>query len=87
MDMVASLDGHFLTADPYEIINHRSALSEAAASMFSSIDFMTEVTSGEGTMNIGGFVGINDSENFALTKEELEGTAIPIAAKLVYGDN
>ena len=87
MDMVASMDGHFLTADPYEIINHKTALSEAAASMFSSIDFMTGVTSGEGTMNIGGFVGINDSENFALTKEEFEGTAIPIAAKLVYGDN
>ena len=87
MDMVPSSDGHFLTADPYEIINPKTALSEAATSMFSSIDFMTGVTSGEGTMNIGGFVGINDSENFALTKEEFEGTAIPTAAKLVYGDN
>ena len=34
MDMVSSIDGHFLTADPYDIINHKTALSEAATSMF-----------------------------------------------------
>ena len=87
MAILPSIDGHFLTADPYEIINHKTALSEEAASMLSSIDFMTGVTSGEGALNIGGFVGIHDSENFALTKEEFEGAAIPTAAKLVYGDN
>ena len=87
MDMVPSLDDHFFTAHPYDIINHKTALSDAAISMFSSIDFMTGVTSGEGSMNIGGFVGINDSENFALTKEEFEQTVIPKAARLIYGDN
>ena len=87
MDIVSTLDGHFLTADPYAIVNHKTALSDAAISMFSSIDFMTGVTSGEGSMNIGGSVGIYDSENFALTKEEFEGTAVPTAAKLVYGNN
>ena len=87
MDIVSTLDGHFLTADPYAIVNHKTTLSDAAIGMFSSVDFMTGVTSGEGFMNIGGFVGINDSENFSLTQEEFEGTAISTAAKLVYGDN
>ena len=46
MDIVSTQDGHFLTADPYDIINHKTALSDAATSMFSSSDFMTGVTSG-----------------------------------------
>ena len=87
LDIVSVTDDEFLKSDPYKIINHETVLSAEAKHFFSSIDFMTGITSGEGTMNIHLFAGVHDTENFALTREQFEQDAIPKAAKLMYGDN
>ena len=87
MDLVTVVDGEFLTSNPYNIICHDSELPTDAKDFFSSLDFMTGITSGEGAMNIHPFVGVWNTFDFAPSKEEFERKLVPEAAKIMYGDN
>ena len=87
MDLVTVVDGEFLTSNPYNIISHNSELSSEAKEFFSSLDFMTGITSGEGAMNIHPFVGVWNTFDFAPSKEEFERKLVPEAARIMYGDN
>ena len=87
MDLVTVVDGEFLTSSPYNIISHDSELSSEAKEFFSSLDFMTGITSGEGAMNIHPFVGVWNTFEFAPSREEFEEKLIPEAVKIMYGDN
>ena len=68
------------------MINHETDLSPEANEFFASIDFMTGVNSGEGAMNIHPFAGVYNTFDFALTREQFERSAVPEAAKIMYGD-
>ena len=87
MDLVTTVDGEFLTSNPYKIISHDPELSTEAKDFFSSLDFMTGITSGEGAMNIHPFVGVWNTFDFAPSRDDFEEKLVPEAAKIVYGDN
>ena len=87
MDLVTVVDGEFLTSNPYNIISHDSKLSSEAKEFFSSLDFMTGITSGEGAMNIHPFVGVWNTFDFAPSKKEFEAKLVPEAARIMYGDD
>ena len=87
MEFVSTIDGEFLKTDPYKVVNHSPDLSDEQREFFASIDFMTGRTAQEGGMNMASFVGVYDTENFALTREQFEKETVPKAAKLMYGDD
>ena len=71
-EFVPVVDGDFLTANPYDIINKETVLDQEVAGSFASLDFMTGLVSGEGIMNVGPFVGVKDSERFMMSRDEFE---------------
>ena len=87
MEIVSVIDNEFLTAHPYKVVHPSSELSTDAKEFFASLDFMTGITAEEGAMNIGAFVGVFDSENFALTRQQFEKETVPEVAKLMYGED
>ena len=87
MNFITVVDGEFLASNPFNIISHDSELSSDAKELFSSLDFMTGITSGEGAMNIHPSVGVWKGFDFAPSKEEFETKLIPEAVKIMYGDN
>ena len=87
MDLVPVVDEEFLGSNPYNIISHETVLSAESKEMFASLDFMTGITSGEGAMNIHPFVGVFNTFDFALSREEFEQMSVPEAARILFGDN
>ena len=86
-DLVTVVDSALLPANPYEVVSDDSALSADAKQFFSSLDFRTGITSGDGVMNIHPFVGVWNTFNFSPSKDGFDQKFITKAAEIMFGDH
>ncbi|XP_060591178.1 cholinesterase 1-like [Ruditapes philippinarum] len=80
-------DGDFVKTDPKRVFDKDNDMPSEVADFFSSLDVMTGVTSGEGSIGITPFVtGITDAENFTTNKTFFVETLVPSTIGKVFGE-
>ena len=79
-----SVDGEIVKELPVDVINATTDKSAKGRQFFSQLDFLTGINAEEGTLVIGGFLGL-DAENLLPSKAEFEDDFIPRALHLAFG--
>jgi len=87
MEFVTTIDGEFVPENPHDLLYGTSSETEPYRLTFEGIDLLAGVTSGEGYMNLDSFCGVNDSNAFTLTREQLETREIPKIAQIMFGEH
>ncbi|XP_045195524.2 acetylcholinesterase-like, partial [Mercenaria mercenaria] len=81
-----TVDGKFVTTDPKHIFD-KSDLPTEVKEIFSSLDIMSGVNSGEGSIGLSPFAGVADAEEFSPNKTYFEETLVPLMIKICLGEN
>ncbi|XP_060591185.1 cholinesterase 1-like [Ruditapes philippinarum] len=78
-------DGLFINYDQKHALDMENGLPVDAKEMFSSVDLMTGVNSGEGSIFVLPFFGVKDRENFLPNRTYFEEYLVSIFFNAVYG--
>lgn len=87
MEFVTTIDGEFVPENPNDLLYGTSSKTEQYRLTFEGIDLMAGLTSGEGFMIVDSFCGVNDSNAFTLTREQLETREIVKIAQIMFGEH
>ncbi|WAR18847.1 CEL-like protein [Mya arenaria] len=87
MEFIPTRDGDFIPEYPEVLLHRNSAKSKVYRETFGDVDFMTGVVAGEGIVAILPIVGVNDTEQFQVTRQKFEGELTTKIAKTYFGES
>lgn len=84
-----TFDGDFVRTDPTHVFDKDNEMPSDVADFFSSLDVLTGVNSGEGSIASVPLsqVGVHDFDSFTTNRTFFEEKLVPVALKMGFGDN
>ncbi|XP_053380023.1 cholinesterase 1-like isoform X2 [Mercenaria mercenaria] len=82
-----TVDGRFVSTDPKHIFDKNTDIPSEIADFFSSLDIMSGVNSGEGSLGLSPFTGVINAEEFSPNRTFFEEILVPLMIKVCIREN
>lgn len=80
-----TFDGHFVTTPLQKSFNQNSSFPDEVKEFFSSLDVLTGVNSGEGSLGLSPLFGIENPEEFLPNRTYFEEKLVPVLVNICFG--